>query len=127
MIRRPPRSTLFPYTTLFRSNVQPFDRFLDLMNNREYQITLYGWIADYNDPMTFLDLWLSDTPLNYWNYRNERYDRLINEAKVEPDEQVRMDNLVEAERLLVEEQAAIAPVYHEGAALLVRPSVKDWV
>jgi oligopeptide transport system substrate-binding protein len=108
-------------------NVQPFDRYLELLGNGEYQLTLYGWIADYNDPMTFLDLWLSDTPLNYWNYRNERYDQLINEAKVEPDEQVRMDNLIEAERLLIEEQAAIAPVYHEGAALLVRPSIKNWV
>jgi oligopeptide transport system substrate-binding protein len=108
-------------------DVQPFDRFLDLMNNREYQITLYGWIADYNDPMSFLDLWLSDTPLNYSNYRSERYDQLINQAKVEPDEQARMDNLIEAEKLLVEEQAVIAPVHHEGAALLVRPSVKNWV
>src|SRR2546425_9554438 len=26
MIRRPPRSTLFPYTTLFRSEVTPWDR-----------------------------------------------------------------------------------------------------
>src|SRR3712207_8692058 len=25
MIRRPPRSTLFPYTTLFRSTAQPLD------------------------------------------------------------------------------------------------------
>jgi len=108
-------------------NVQPFDRFIDLLNKREYQISLYGWIADYNDPITFLDLWLSDTPLNYSNYRNERFDQLINQAKVEPDEQVRMDNLIEAERLLVEERAVIAPVHHEGAALLVRPSVKNWV
>jgi oligopeptide transport system substrate-binding protein len=108
-------------------NVQPFDRFLELLENGEYQLSLYGWIADYNDPMTFLDLWLSDTPLNYSNYRNERYDQLINEAKVEPDEQVRMDNLIEAERLLVEEQAVIAPVHHEGAALLVRPSIENWV
>src|SRR5256885_6519033 len=31
MIRRPPRSTLFPYTTLFRSNPNP--RVLDLLDN----------------------------------------------------------------------------------------------
>src|SRR3712207_7686471 len=30
MIRRPPRSTLFPYTTLFRSDAQPVDQFGDL-------------------------------------------------------------------------------------------------
>src|SRR5256886_12680395 len=28
MIRRPPRSTLFPYTTLFRSSFTPDDRYL---------------------------------------------------------------------------------------------------
>src|ERR1051325_9746115 len=33
MIRRPPRSTLFPYTTLFRSNAHPFDR----INKRDTQ------------------------------------------------------------------------------------------
>jgi oligopeptide transport system substrate-binding protein len=108
-------------------NMQPFDQFLDLLSNREYQMTLYGWIADYNDPMTFLDLFLSDSPLNYSNYRNERYDRLINDAKVELDEQVRMENLIEAERLLIEDAAVVAPVYHQGSALLVRPSIKNWV
>jgi oligopeptide transport system substrate-binding protein len=107
--------------------VQPFDQFLDLLTNGEYQISLYGWIADYNDPMTFLDLWLSDTPLNYANYRNDRYDQLINEAKVEPDEQVRMEDLIEAERLLIEDQAAAAPVYHQGSAVLVRPTIQNWV
>src|SRR3712207_6991858 len=29
MIRRPPRSTLFPYTTLFRSDEEAFRRLLD--------------------------------------------------------------------------------------------------
>jgi len=108
-------------------DVQPFNQFVDRMNNREYQMSLYGWIADYNDPMTFLDLWLSDTPLNYSNYQNKRYDQLINEAKVEPDEQVRMDNLIEAERLLIEDHVVVAPVYHQGSAVLVRPSVENWV
>src|SRR2546425_5718068 len=34
MIRRPPRSTLFPYTTLFRSQVTPFGGFLDSVIDR---------------------------------------------------------------------------------------------
>src|SRR2546430_8258965 len=41
MIRRPPRSTLFPYTTLFRSwlaNLNPaFRRFLELFNDDELE------------------------------------------------------------------------------------------
>src|SRR2546428_6953635 len=34
MIRRPPRSTLFPYTTLFRSRTRRIARVIDLRNRR---------------------------------------------------------------------------------------------
>src|SRR3712207_7133336 len=37
MIRRPPRSTLFPYTTLFRSGVGAEERRLDPVRLRERQ------------------------------------------------------------------------------------------
>ncbi len=40
-----------------------------------------GWGADYNDPMTFLDLFLSSDPFfKTGNYKNERYDQLITQA-----------------------------------------------
>ena len=51
-------------------NQQPFDRFIDLMTEGDFQIGLYGWIADYNDPMTFLDLFLSDSEFNDPSYEN---------------------------------------------------------
>src|SRR2546430_7278018 len=35
MIRRPPRSTLFPYTTLFRSDVAPLELALSLVDEDE--------------------------------------------------------------------------------------------
>jgi oligopeptide transport system substrate-binding protein len=38
-----------------------------------------------------------------------------------------MDKLIEAERLLVEDQAAIAPVWFTGVAALLRPSFKNFV
>src|SRR3712207_9240504 len=38
MIRRPPRSTLFPYTTLFRSNLQDEDK---SVTKASYTITVY--------------------------------------------------------------------------------------
>src|SRR3712207_9133627 len=37
MIRRPPRSTLFPYTTLFRSKVPPGNRLEPLKGDRQGQ------------------------------------------------------------------------------------------
>src|SRR5437016_9631173 len=37
MIRRPPRSTLFPYTTLFRSDVSAHARVVALTDHRELE------------------------------------------------------------------------------------------
>ena len=77
--------------------VQPFDRKLELETNGEFQLSWQGWIADYNDPMTFLDLWLSDSSFNTQKYENERYDQLVGEAQTETDFATRMDMLLEAE------------------------------
>ena len=37
--------------------------YLDIMDKMEYDFTLTGWGADYNDPMTFLDIWVSNLSL----------------------------------------------------------------
>jgi oligopeptide transport system substrate-binding protein len=107
-------------------NSQPFDRALDLQSSGNFQLALEGWIADYNDPMTFLDLFEPGSAFNTSNYNNERYGQLISDAKEEPDAAKRMDMLMEAERILVEEDAGTAPVYFEGEAHLVRPSLKGY-
>src|SRR5918994_1853533 len=106
-------------------NVQPFDRALDLQASSDFQLSMQSWIADYNDPMTFLDLFEPSSSFNTSNYENERYGQLISGAREEADPARRMDMLMEAERILVEEDAAIAPVYFEGEAHLVRPSIQD--
>jgi oligopeptide transport system substrate-binding protein len=106
--------------------VQPFDRKLELEANGEFQLSYQGWIADYNDPMTFLDLWETDSPFNTGGYSNERYDDLIAQAKEETDDAKRMDLLLEAERILIKDDAACAPIYYEGVAWLVEPSIKNF-
>jgi oligopeptide transport system substrate-binding protein len=107
--------------------IQPFDRKLELESNGEFQLSWQGWIADYNDPMTFMDLWLSDSSFNTQKYSSERYDQLVSGAQTETDLDKRMDMMLEAERLLVEEDAATAPMYFEGEAHLVRPAIKNFV
>lgn len=108
-------------------NLQPFDRRLELEDSGDFQMSHGAWIGDYNDPMTFLDLWTSDSPFNIAAFSNERYDQLISGAKTESDFARRMDMLIEAERILVEEQAVVGPSYFEGEARLIRPSVQNLV
>jgi oligopeptide transport system substrate-binding protein len=107
--------------------VQPFDRKLELESNGEFQLSWQGWIADYNDPMTFMDLWLSDSPFNTQKYSSERYDELVGGAQTETDFGKRMDMLLEAEKVLVDEDAACAPMFYEGQVRLVDPSIKNFV
>jgi len=107
--------------------IQPFDRKLELESNGEFQLSYQGWGADYNDPMTFLDLWESDSPFNTGHYSNERYDQLIEQAKKETDEDERMDLMLEAERLLVEEDAGCAPMVFEGEVRLIETFIKNFV
>jgi oligopeptide transport system substrate-binding protein len=105
-------------------NVQPYNRALELQETGDFQLSQFGWIGDYDDPMTFLDLWLSDASFNTQNYKNPRYDELITAAQESTDLKKRMEMLLEAERILVEDDAALAPQYFEGEAWLIRPALQ---
>lgn len=107
--------------------VQPFDRKLELESNGEFQLSWQGWIGDYNDPMTFLELFTSDSSFNTQGYANKQYDQLIADAKEEPDAAARMDMLLEAERILVEEDAGTAPMFFEGEARIQKPFITQFV
>ncbi len=107
--------------------VQPFDRKLELEANGDFQLSWQGWIADYNDPMTFLDLFISDSSFNTQKYSNPQYDKLIAQAKEELDANKRMDMLEEAERILVTQDAGTAPMYFQGSARLQKPFITRYV
>jgi oligopeptide transport system substrate-binding protein len=108
-------------------NVQPFDQRLELESKGQFQFVWSAWYADYDDPMTFLDMWESTSAYNTSEYKNERYDQLIRDAREEADSAKRMDMLLEAERILVEDDAAVAPMRFYGVSYLVRPTIKNFV
>jgi oligopeptide transport system substrate-binding protein len=84
------------------------------------------WAADYNDPMTFLDLLVTDGEFNQGRYSNPDYDRLIQAAKGEPDPAKRMKHLYDAEKVLIEDMP-VAPTFFRGASVLMKPYVKGFV
>lgn len=108
-------------------NTQPFDRRLELQQEGQFQMGLAGWGADYNDPMSFMDLWVSGGGFNDISFSNDRYDQLIQEAKNSADNQLRMENMSEAESILIEEEAAISPQYFAATPRLVKPGIENVV
>ncbi len=103
-----------------------FDAALDRVDAEDYQISYaFGWIGDYDDPMTFMDLYLSDSPFNNSFFEDEEYDQLINEAQTTSDLQQRMQNMLKAEQILIE-QAGTVPVYFQVFAGVKKPYFKDY-
>lgn len=98
---------------------------LDLQNKLQYDVARAGWIADYPDPNTFLDMFTSTSEQNQTGWKNARFDGLIEQARQEADPAKRMQILHDAEALLMEEQPII-PLYHYVSKNLVKPHVKGF-
>lgn len=86
---------------------------LDRMTNKDFSVVLAGWGPDYNDPMTFMDLWLSNGGNNHTSWANKDYDEMIANAIKEVDPAVREGILIEAEKLLMDEMP-IGPIYNRA-------------
>lgn len=95
--------------------------------NRDFQVGLMAWYGDFNDPMTFLGLMKSDVGAqNYGDYKNSRYDALLEAADKEPDAARRGRILAQAEQILLDDEG-IAPMYYTVGRALVNPRISGWV
>lgn len=99
--------------------------YLDIMDKMEYDFTLSGWSADYNNPMTFLDIWVSNGGNNHTGYANGEYDELLASVYKETDEDKITEIYKKLENKLVNEDAVISPVYYTDKYSFYQNYVKD--
>ncbi|KEO82489.1 ABC transporter substrate-binding protein [Tumebacillus flagellatus] len=101
----------------------PFKLVLQKQTTKDFDITLSGWGADYDDPMTFLDMWVTGGSFNNAGYSNAKYDALVDQIHKEADDRKRTDEMVQAEKLLLDDMA-VGPVYFRNSVLQYRPYIK---
>ncbi|MBX3424881.1 MAG: peptide ABC transporter substrate-binding protein [Pirellulales bacterium] len=99
--------------------------FLASQRQSRFDVSRKGWIGDYADPNTFLDLFVAGGEQNNTNWGRPEYDALIDLAKVEPDPTKRLAALREAEELLMDE-LPIIPVFFYVSKNLVKPHVRGF-
>ncbi|WP_144551087.1 peptide ABC transporter substrate-binding protein [Bacillus mycoides] len=106
--------------------LQPHSQKLALEKKKEYEMSLSRWLPDYPDPMTYLEVFISESGVNNTGYANPEYDALIKKIKTElgNDEKARWKAMQDAEKMLLDE-AVIAPVFQRGLSYLQKPHVKD--
>ncbi|MBD1370882.1 peptide ABC transporter substrate-binding protein [Hazenella sp. IB182357] len=102
-----------------------------LQNLREgnYQMGMLGWGADYNDPISFLEIFQSDAGMNWAGFSNAEYDKLLEQAKSESNQAKQYELLKQAEQILVgtegKGQSAIIPLIYASNAYIQKPHVKE--
>ena len=85
--------------------------YLQDIDTLNYQVARAGWIGDFNDPMTFLDMWVSGNGNNDTGWSDAEYDGLIAQANAQPDRAKRQELLQRAEQLLLE-RGPVIPIYY---------------
>lgn len=98
---------------------------LERYNNKDFTLTMAGWGADYNDPMTFMDLFVTGGGQNTAYWSNPEFDALIEKATNTTGDE-RMQAMIDAEKILMEEQP-ISPIYFKARNFVQRDYVKGWV
>ncbi len=89
---------------------QEFKTYLTTRRQNQFDVSRAGWIGDYQDPNTFLELFLSTSTLNGQSFQSPEFDALLEQAARMPSGKARYETLAKAENILLSTQAII-PLY----------------
>ena len=98
--------------------------FLKDRKEGNYNIARHGWVADYNDPMSFIDMWMTGGGNNDAQYSNPEFDKLVKEAKTTNDTAKRFEDLHKAEDIAVKDDAIVAPIYFYTSPHMIKPNIE---
>lgn len=107
-------------------DIQTFKQRLAKMSSGDFDIVAAGWGPDYDDPMTFADLFTSWNENNRGKYANPDYDQAIRDAMATMDPKKRMDAMGKAQEILIRD-VVILPQYERGIVFLQNQNLKGVV
>lgn len=102
----------------------PFKQRLQRGKNGQFQLLLSSWLADYNDPLTFLNLFITNGSYNRGKWSHTTYDQYVQQGIVQLDENKRRQAFIEAEKILIRE-AGIIPLYYSASIGITKPYIRN--
>ena len=99
----------------------------EIMKYETYDFALNAWGADYDDAMTWLELWTNNSNGYRGNYGTPEYIEMVKDARSEVDPDVRLDKLVALEKKLIDEDCVVTGIYDRGYSYLQRPYVDMYI
>lgn len=101
---------------------QEWQVYLDSQDTGDFTVARAGWIGDYSDAMTFLDMWTTGNGNNNTRWGKPEFDKLVTDAKAEGDPVKRAQMLHDMEKMLMTD-LPILPIYFYSDEYLI----KDYV
>lgn len=105
---------------------QPKNNLNQARRDKNYELSLSGWIAGSSDLDSYFNLYQTDSAYNYGEYENDTYRTLVEAAKTtdanDPDKQ--FSDYKQAETQLLEKDAAQVPLYQSASNYLIRDTIK---
>ncbi|MEG1254753.1 peptide ABC transporter substrate-binding protein [Clostridium sp.] len=91
-----------------------------------YEVAAMAWTGDYNDPNTYLDMWVSGAGIVPTGWKSEKYDELIKKASQSTDANERAELFKQAERVLIYEDGVVSPEAWRFKNTYVKKYVKNY-
>jgi len=104
---------------------QEWNTFLNTRKNGDYYIARNGWLGDYNDPISFLDMWITGSGNNDAQWSNPEYDELIKKIKTSSDQKERYELMHKAEDLIFQDWM-LCPIYYYVDIYLKSPRLEGF-
>ena len=99
--------------------------YLAAMQELDYDLAGSGWIGDYLDPLTFLEMWTAGNGNNLTGWTNPGFDELLAKSHQEADPAQRFALLRQAESILTAESPTLLVAWY-ARNYLIDPSVENW-
>ena len=91
---------------------QEWKTYLSTRRQGDFQVARAGWLGDYQDPNTFLDMFITGGATNGGRYSNPEFDVLISKAATMADGPARMEVMQKAEKIFIMEDQGVMPIYY---------------
>ncbi|WP_346662618.1 peptide ABC transporter substrate-binding protein [uncultured Merdimonas sp.] len=98
---------------------------LEMEEKKEFDMVFTGWVPDYPDAYSYLELWLNGSSYNHTSYNNPSYDALVIGSQTETDPKARAEMLFQAEQIFLED-AAVVPLQLRRIQLLVNENIENF-
>jgi len=104
----------------------PFSEYYTAVKKNEYHVGVVSWIADFADPLAFLELFRPDSSLNHTGWKNGDYEKIITDASSERDRKKRLHTLSKAEQFLLDNRIIIPLAHIPAINIIDLNEVSGW-